>query len=291
MTTVDSHPQTRERSPFPSGYTAHQAAKLLGLSISRIQSFVEEGFIEPRLGPEGEYRLSFQDLVLLRTAKGLADKLSPQKVKRALRELKDQLPRGRQLSALRITAEGEGVVAREGGTAWEPASGQTLINFKVAELAADVAPLAKEAAADARDNERDLVADDWYELGCDLETHEELQARDAYRRALEQEPLHPDAHVNLGRLLHESGKVESAEKHYRLAAVARPQDATAAFNLGVALQDLGRTLDAIRAYRRALVLDSKYADAHYNLSQLYEETGRTQDAYRHLHLYKDLVEE
>jgi tetratricopeptide (TPR) repeat protein len=280
--------QTEERS-FPSGYTAKQAAKLLGLSEAQIRSYVQEGFLHPRHGPRGELRLSFRDLVLLRTAKGLIAEFTPQRVKRALRGLKDRLPRGRELSAVRIIAEGDEVVVHDGRAAWNPESGQTLINFEVSELAAEVAPLAVEAVEDAKVNDTDMVAEDWYELGCDLETHEPDHAREAYRRALELDPLHPDAHVNLGRLLHETGQIRAAEAHYRLALRARPRDATAAFNLGVSLQDAGRRLDAIRAYRRALQMDPSNADAHYNLGQLYEESGHKQNAIRHLQIYARLV--
>jgi tetratricopeptide (TPR) repeat protein len=276
---------------FPSGYNASQAAKLLDLPVSRIREFVKAEFIHPRRGPRGEYRFSFQDIVLLRTAKELASELSPRKVKSALKKLHEQLPRGRELSAVRITAEGETVVVRDDRTKWNPESGQTLIDFEVADLAAEVAPLVLEAAEAARESEEELAPDDWYELACDLETHELEQARDAYRRALEVEPYHADAHLNLGRILHEAGEIEAAKDHYRLALEGRPKDATAAFNLGVAYQDLERVPDAIRAYSNAIEWDTRYADAHYNLSQLYEETGRSQMALRHLYRYKRLTGE
>jgi tetratricopeptide (TPR) repeat protein len=276
---------------FPSGYNANQAAKLLDLPVSRIRDFVKAEFIQPRRGPRGEYRFSFQDIVLLRTAKELSSELSPRKVKRALKKLQEQLPRGRDLSAVRITAEAENVVVRYERSKWNPESGQTLIDFEVADLAAEVVPLALEAAESGRKSEEELTAEDWYELACDLETHEPEQARDAYRRALEFEPLHADAHLNLGRILHEMQDVEAAKDHYRLALEGRPRDATAAFNLGVAYQDLARIPDAIRAYTNAIEWDTRYADAHYNLSQLYEETGRSQMALRHLYRYKRLIGE
>jgi tetratricopeptide (TPR) repeat protein len=261
----------------------------LGLSPGQIRAYADEGFLNPRRGPDGELRLTFQDLVLLRTAKELSNDLSPRKVYRALRRLKERLPRGRELSAVRITVEGDQIVVHDGKTAFDPESGQTELNFEVSELAAEVAPLAVEVVRDAKLNDREMAAEDWYELACDLETHEVEHARDAYRRALELEPLHPDAHVNLGRLLHETGQVEAAQAHYRLALQARPRDATAAYNLGVALQDLGRRFDAMRAYRRAIQIDPASADAHYNLAQLCEETGRGKDALRHLQLYRELL--
>jgi tetratricopeptide (TPR) repeat protein len=277
------------RHPFPSGYTAGQAAKLLDLPLPRIRAYVQAGFLAPRRGARGEYRFTFQDLVLLRTAKGLSTSLPPRKVRHALKNLRGQLPSGRELSALRITAEGDDVVVRDGKEAWNPESGQTLIDFDVAELAAEVAPLVREAVQAAREAEERLGAEDWYELGCDLELEDAEEARDAYRRALEMAPLHPDAHLNLGRLLHEAGELPAAEQHYRLALTIRPQDATAAYNLGVSLQDLERYPEAIRAYERALQNDPRNADAHYNLAQVYEEIGKPRLAFRHLQAYRDLA--
>ena len=87
-----------DRPPIPGGYSAKQAANLLKVPVGRIRSYVQDGFLEPSRGDRGEYRFTFQDLILLRTAQELTTELSPRKVKRALRGLKDQLPKGRQLS-------------------------------------------------------------------------------------------------------------------------------------------------------------------------------------------------
>src|SRR5437867_2520907 len=63
----------------------------------------------------------------------------------------------------------------------------------------------------------------WYERGCDLEEDAPAEGREAYRRALEIEPHHAGAHVNLGRLLHEAGDAAAAADHYRIAAQAAPE--------------------------------------------------------------------
>src|SRR2546427_12486816 len=102
------------------------------------------------------------------------------------------------------------------------------------DLATRAAPIARRTAQAARAAEGDLDAADWYELGVELEAVEPGEARDAYRRALELDAHHADAHVNLGRLLHEQGMIEEAERHYRLALRESPDHTTAAFNLGIA---------------------------------------------------------
>jgi len=272
-------------------YTAPEAAKLLGLSLGRVRSFVRSGFLAPERGERGELRFSFQDLVLLRAAKELmAHKIAPRRVRLALGRLRDELPRGRPLSAVSIAADGGRIVVFDGRTRWNPESGQQLFRFEVADLAERVKPLAERSAREARDAAEELRAEDWYALGCELEAATPTDARDAYRRAVELDPRHADAHTNLGRLLHEAGELAAAEAHYRLALEAQPSDVTAAFNLGVVLEDRGRPNAAIEAYQRTLALDSDCADAHYNLARLYERLGKGMAAVRHLKIYRKLVQ-
>lgn len=273
-----------------AGYTAADVAQLVGLSPARLRGLVRDGLLQPRCGRRGELRFSFQDLVLLRAAHGLlAAHLSPRRVHEALRRLRDQLPRGRSLAQVRIAAEGSRVVVRDGGEAWEPASGQALLDFEVRELVREAAPLVQKQVAEARRREAELDADDWFDLGLDLEATDASEAVAAYRRTLALEPAHFDAHLNLGRLLHEAGDVAAAERHYRRAEALRPDDATAAFNLGVALEDRRRLADAAAAYQRAIAADPRYADAHFNLSGVLEKLGRKQAALRHLKTYRQLV--
>ena len=279
-----------ERSAFSTGYAARDVAKLLGLTVEQIRAYVRAGFLRPRRGPRGEFRFSFQDLVLLRTGKALMTRLPARKVRRALRKLQEQLPCGRELTGIRITAEGDTIVVHDGSSTWIPESGQALLNFEVSDLATEVAPLARKVAAAARCAEEQLDAGDWYDLACDLEACDAGQARDAYRRALELDPEHVDARVNLGRLLHEAGETAAAEAHYRMALESRPDDVTAAFNLGVALEDLKRPQEAAAAYEQVLSSDPSYADAHYNLAHLCERLGRPRTALRHLQLYRNLVQ-
>src|SRR6059036_3003715 len=88
-----------------TGYTTEEVARLLRLSPAQIRSYTRAGFLSPARAVLGELRFSFQDLVLLRAAKGLmAARIPAAKIRGSLRRLKQQLPRGRALSELRITA-------------------------------------------------------------------------------------------------------------------------------------------------------------------------------------------
>ncbi|HKO55392.1 MAG TPA: tetratricopeptide repeat protein, partial [Thermoanaerobaculia bacterium] len=214
-------------------YTLREVSAMLGLSLSQIRSYATKGFLTPERGPTGELRFGFHDLILLRTAGELTSANIPQrKVRRVLERLRDQLPEGRSLTAVRIAADGDRVVVRDGEAVWNPESGQSLFDFAVADIAAKTAPFALRAVEQAREREEQLRADDWYDLACELEMSSIEEAKEAYDRALKLEPRHPDAHVNLGRLLHEQGAPAAAEEHYRKAIAAKPDHDTAWFNLG-----------------------------------------------------------
>src|SRR2546421_580955 len=176
-----------------TGYTTEEVARLLGLSPAQIRSYTRAGFLSPARAARGELRFAFQDLVLLRAAKGL--------------------------------------------------------------MAAD------------------LDAEQWFDLGLELEVSAPEDARDAYRRALELDPRHADARVNLGRLLVESGRAEEAETHFRAVLADCPDHATAWYNLGIALEDRRCPNDALKAYEQAIAADRRLADAYFNLARLYEQAG------------------
>src|SRR6266508_3948929 len=149
-----------------TGYTTEEVARLLGLSPAQIRSYTRAGFLSPARAARGELRFAFQDLVLLRAAKGLM--------------------------AARIPAARHRVVARDGALAWNPDSGQLVLDFDVATLAERAAPLARRQAAAARRVGDDLDAEQWFDLGLELEVSAPEDARDAYRRALELDPHHAD---------------------------------------------------------------------------------------------------
>ena len=95
--------------------------------------------VDPERGSGGELRFGFRDLIILRTAGELvAAHITQRKVERALERLRDQLPAGQSLTGVRISADGERVVVRDGGAMWNPESGQSLFDFSVAEMMAPV---------------------------------------------------------------------------------------------------------------------------------------------------------
>lgn len=258
---------------------------MLGIPLPQVKAFAR-GFLPPErnhLG--GEPRFEFHDLIILRTAGELSAANIPQrKIQRVLEKLREQLPDGGTLSGMRITADGDRVLVSDGASVWNPESGQAIFDFSVDEITPKTVPLLHRAKKKEAQS-----ADDWYMLGCELESSSTEQAIDAYQRAVSIEPMHADALVNLGRLLHEEGAPAAAEPHYRAAMSVDPTNETAAYNLGVALEDLGRLNDAIRAYDRALAINPEHADAHFNLAGIYERRGEKAAALRHLKEYRALA--
>ena len=273
-----------------SGYTTSDVVELLGIPATRVRHFVHQGFVAPRRGARGAFRFSFQDLVLMRTAKELVDaRVPPRRVAGALRHLRDTLPNGQSLSTVRIGAHGDRVVVRDGETAWHPESGQTTFDFSLADLVSDVAPLARKAAAEAQ-AARSLDSEEWFDLALDLEAVGEVaRAKEAYREALRVDDKNADAHINIGRLQLEAGDASGAERHFRGALSARPDDAIANYNIALTLEELGREDEALVHYQRAVKLDPTFADAHYNLAMLYEREGNEKAALRHLSRYRSLT--
>ncbi|HNX94448.1 MAG TPA: tetratricopeptide repeat protein [Holophaga sp.] len=89
-----------------------------------------------------------------------------------------------------------------------------------------------------------------------------------YRRMLAMEPASPLAHFNLGRALAISGGEEEALQHLDQALAANPQDGEAHLNRGYALARLFRLDEAEAAYVRAGQYLSNPDEASWNLGVL-----------------------
>jgi tetratricopeptide (TPR) repeat protein len=262
-------------------FTTRDAAKIVDLPERQIRSCVRSGFLSPGRGPGRRFRFTFQDLLLLKTTKGLLESRVPlRRIRSMLASLKRQLPDDQHLASVTIYADGGRVVAWNGSSRWQPDSGQFLFNFDVRTVAKHVAlaraPAAIPSAVSAP------TAREWFDLATELEGASPEEAQRAYHQALELDPTLSDAHVNLGRLYQEAKKPAQAEAHYRAAIRHAPGDPIPYFNLAGLLDELGRPDDAIGSYRQAIDRDAESADAHYNLGLLYERLGKRSDAIRHL---------
>jgi tetratricopeptide (TPR) repeat protein len=266
---------------------------MIGVSSGRLRAYLRAGVLTPERGDRGELRFSFQDLLLLRKAEGLvSQRIPPHRVRRALQKLRAQLPEARPLTGVQLGAEGASIVVQDGNTRWQVESGQVLLSFEPPAIDTAAPPLTMLRARPNVVAGGDVAPpspEEIYEIGCDIDETDPAQAEASYRQVLMQAPEHADAHINLGRLLHERGDLPAAEAHYRHALTIRPDDATALFNLGVVLEDQGRNAPALEAYAQAIDADGRNADAHYNAARLYDLAGDYSSALRHLRICRDLT--
>jgi tetratricopeptide (TPR) repeat protein len=253
-------------------YSIHEVATLLQVTLERARELTALAW------PEAREVFGFQDLVLLRTAKSLADrKVKGARIAQALARVRDALPVDQPLSSVVMQREGREIVVGHGPSKWNAESGQGVFDLaKPPRGAAWLRPVPR----------RD--ADALFDHAVALEAENPVEAIDAYGEAVAADPYHGDAHVNLGRLLHAQGRLREAEAHYVAALVSCPTNATATFNLAVVLEDLGKDDDAMTRYREAIELDPECVDAYFNLARLYEKKGEKMSAIRHLKDYRRL---
>jgi tetratricopeptide (TPR) repeat protein len=268
-------------------YGVADVERVLQMSRGTIRSLIKAGFVSPARGPRREYLFSFQDLIVLRTARALnAAKVPPRRITRSLKQLREHLPEQIPLSGLSIRAVGDRVVVQEGAKRWQADSGQYLLDLDVSVAGGDLSLLERAPALvepDASD------AEDWFTAGWELEKDDAVRAREAYARALELDPAHIGASINLGRLWHEAGQLARAERVYRAAMEHDSKEPLLPFNLAIVLEEAGRSGEAITLYEAALAIDPKFADCHYNLALAYEAAGNPRRAIRHLGEYRKLT--
>src|SRR5579862_1635795 len=300
-------------------FSVRDIERVLQLSPATIRGLIRAGFVKPTRGARREHLFSFQDLIVLRTARALIEaKVSRRRIHRALRDLRRLLPESAPLSGLCIRAVGDRVVVREGQSHWDVDDGQYLLGLDVgvdargalhitaelpkAAIATDARPdraalksrspgqpAASIAAGGQIEAQAPEDASAWFERGLQLEVPDPSAALEAYQHVLATQPRHTGAWINRGRLLHVLGRIDEAERVYRRGLESCGTDALLWFNLGVLLEDLGRSGAALEAYQSAIGADPRFADGHYNLARLYEQLGKQQHAIRHLGQYRRLT--
>jgi tetratricopeptide (TPR) repeat protein len=272
-------------------YGVRDVEKLLRLPRSTIRALIDAGFVSPARGARGAWQFSFQDLIVLRTAQALADANVPQRrITKSMRELRRHLPDAMPLSGLSISAVADRVVVRERGSRWQAETGQYLLEFDGNPADGSLSVIErKKAAAASKAAEPSWGAQEWFERGIALERGNAEAALLAYERAVAADPLFLDAHINLGRLLHEAKRFAKAEHVYRKAIKGCGDDPLLLYNLGVLLDDLDRKPEAVATYEAALRGDPALADCHYNLALLCEQLAMPKEAIRHMSRYRALV--
>jgi protein O-GlcNAc transferase len=127
--------------------------------------------------------------------------------------------------------------------------------------------------------ETDPGAEAWYQRGlAHLDAGRLEEAEGCFRGALERDPRHAKAQVNLGVVLQRGGRSTEAEQHYRAAVEAAPALAQAWFNLGTVQLDRDEFAAALEPLDKAVRLDPSVAEWHTALATAQQAAGRPLEA-------------
>ncbi|MFM7142495.1 MAG: tetratricopeptide repeat protein [Alphaproteobacteria bacterium] len=270
-------------------FTTREVARLAKLTPRKVRGWVEAGILAPARGPRRRYEFAMRDLLLLRAARELhAAGLGAHRIARLLRAVESQLPAGRDLSSVRLRVVDDGVLASDGRRAWDAASGQMLFGWNDRGPGAEVVHL-DEPPPDDGETADDAAAWKAFARAQSLERRVPAEAMEAYREVLRLDPRAVPALVNLGRLEHEAGRWDEAERLYREALSIDPTESNAAFNLAVLAEDRGDLRLAIRRYESMLRVAPESAEAHRCLARLHTARGDREAARRHSTLYRRLL--
>jgi len=266
-------------------YSLREVVSLAGLSRNIVLRLVKDAIVAPARVNSREYRFSFQDLIVLRTARALyAANIAPRRVLASLRRLRASLPASIPISGLRISALGCDVVVHESGSSWHADSGQLLLDF-------DAKPDCGQAVLIERADTASTEAGREFELACSLEDELPDAACEHYRHAIDAWPQMVNAYVNLGCLLHALKRLDEAATVYHAGLDACEDKALLWYNLGVLEEDRAYIAEALHAYRSAIALDQEMSDAYFNIARLYAALGRSHDALQAYNAFRRLQRE
>ncbi len=233
-------------------YTASDVRALFGLGPNELAKLERMRLVRPFLRTHSDRYYTFQDLVLFRQVRAALD--GGTSLAQAARRLR---------------------LERQG---------QMTIHFESAPPI--VIPL-------RQPGEEDYSAADWYQIGVEIDEDpaDFARAAHAYERALELDPHHVGALVNLGTIHYRLGQIEEARRLYERALALDPRNPKVHYNLGNVYDDMEEFRTAIRFFEAALRLNPANADAHFNLGLVHDRLGGVEKVRKHMLAYLRLAPE
>jgi DNA-binding transcriptional MerR regulator len=285
---VASDALARAAEPVTDLFSRREVAKLLGVGETRLRSLDRAGIVTPSGQRRGKPAYTFADLIALRaTRELLAKRIKMRDVAKAIGKLKETLPRvTRPLQELRITSDGSRLVVRADGGAFEPVSGQMVLDFQVGTLRDDVVRVLRPQTSTTRARTAYELYMRASALDEDPATFEEAEA--LYHRALELDPSLAIAYTNLGNIRFRKSDDAAAEAMYRRALMYDSEQSEAHYNLGYVMMERGDARAAVPFFETAVKSDPRFSDAHFNLAMAYEQSGEALKARVHWKRYLDL---
>ena len=276
------------REPVSDVFTSSEVSKLLNVSGARLRSLDRASIVSPSGSRSGRRAYTFQDLIALRaTRELLAHRVKIRDVAKAIGALRKSLPRvTRPLQELRIVSDGRSVVVKASDGAFEPVSGQMVLDFQVTALRDDIVRVLRPEATKSRAR----TAYDLYAHASTLDespsTFDEAEA--LYAKAITLDPSLAIAYTNLGNIKFRRGDEAGAEKLYRRAIEIDTEQPEAHYNLGYVMLERGEPRDAVAHFERALGSDPRFSDAHFNIAMAFEQVGERARARPHWKRYLEL---
>ena len=272
-----SAPPSRE--PVSDMFTGSEVVKLLGISTGRLRALDRAGIVSPSGRRRGRRAYTFGDIIALRAARDLLSrKVRLRDVARSIDKIRSTLPKvTRPLAELRIVSDGQRVVVKSSAGAFEPITGQMVLDFDVKDLRDDVVRVLRPIVG----KERARTAYELYIRASQLDEDPATidEAESLYRRALEIDPWLAIAYTNLGNICFRKSDEVQAEALYRKALEIDATQPEAQYNLGYLMLENGRAAEAINFFKGAIRSDPRFADAYFNLAMAYEQIGEPSKAH------------
>jgi DNA-binding transcriptional MerR regulator len=262
------------REPLTDLFSSGEISRLLGISQARLRTFDRAGVVSPTGRRRGRRAYSFSDLIALRTAQSLLEqRVRLRDVTRAVGALKRSLPKvTRPLQELRIVSDGQRVVVHTTDGAFEPLTGQMVLDFEVKALRDDVVRVLRPSAG----RERARTAYELYLRASQLD-EDPLSMDDAevlYREAITLDPWLAIAYTNLGNIRFRRHDAEAAELLYKKALEIDVRQPEAQY----VMLERGQPELSVPLFHGAIEADPKFSDAYFNLAMAYEQIGETSKA-------------
>lgn len=271
-------PVTIDGEPLTDHFFASEVCRLMNITQGQLRSLDRTGIVSPSARRKGRRAYTFQDLIAVRTALQLKQhNVRLRDVSRAVEKLKQLLPKvTRPLSQLRVVSDGTQLVVRTSTGAFEPTSGQMLLDFDVESLRKQVVRMLRPKVSP----QRSRCAFELYEQASALDEDPRTfaQAEKLYREAIEQDPYLAIAYTNLGNIYFRQKNESLALQMYDKALQLDPQQSEAHYNLGYVMLERGDPKAAVPYFQAAIAADPKFSDAYFNLAMALEQLGQEQQA-------------
>jgi tetratricopeptide (TPR) repeat protein len=241
-----------------------------GVREEHVRSLQKFGLISHGISRDGDWRIAFADLALIRHLyKALQEGATFKAVLRA------------------FLASREGQLALDFRADAQRARVLTLQPQR--STLARATPPSRAGSGRAATEE---LAEEYFVLASSFDdgsVTNQPRAETAYRRALEIDPELVPALINLANIHYANDRLIEALALYERAETLAPEAFEAHFNLGNIYHDLGRYDHAETCYRRALTLNPTYPEAHLYLAVVLEKAGRSEAARPHWRTYDQLA--